>query len=69
MSAVDEGNEEGREVGDIDLINSLLINDAVHFEDLIIEGDVQEVDQIEVCLRVISHGTTTPDVTRGFKTS
>jgi hypothetical protein len=47
MSAdLDEGNVDGLEEGDNDLINSL-IQDGGNFNDLVFERDVEEIDQIE----------------------
>jgi len=50
MSAdLDEGlDEDGVADGDNQLINSLINDQAVNFEDLVFERDIPQVDQIEL---------------------
>ena len=50
MSAdLDEGlDEDGLADGDNQLINSLINDQAVNFEDLVFERDIPQVDQIEL---------------------
>ena len=43
---IEEGNEEGGKDPDDNLIDSLI--DDVHFDDLVLEKNVADVDQIEV---------------------
>ncbi len=43
---IEEGNEEGGKDPDDSLIDSLI--DDVHFDDLVLEKNVADVDQIEV---------------------
>ena len=51
---IEEGNEEGVKDPDDNLIDSLI--DDVHFDDLVLEKNVADVDQIEVfCTYYLKH--------------
>ena len=51
---IEEGNEEGGKDPDDNLIDSII--DDVHFDDLVLEKDVADVDQIRVYAKRTFHG-------------